>query len=441
MSTSPHGRLVLNRDGSGTSATRSSPGAVPDRAVTPRADSSATTPTPPDTTVPPTTAGHPEWRRTWLDAIRRAGAIWLLFTVLRYFVAALTEYFLQPDHGRMAQGIVGFLKLPFTFDSAYFAEIANNGYFGQRTAPEWRAFFPGYALVMRGTSYLLTLDVSWGRLMVAGAFISAVCSLIATVVIYRMADSLGGARAGICAALLLMLWPSATFLTAAYSESLYLALATGAWWNALKGRWWISGMLCAYASFTRINGVFLAISLLVLLLVRVRRREEPFRVHKLVAVGVGMTGAAAYLLYLWAMTGDPQAWQHAQFKGWGRETVWPWTSLHNTLESLGGADWYQGSQFVLDMGAVLLCILAAAYLGYRRCWAEMTLILLTIGVLVTSSTYLSITRNTLTLFPLFVFGGALLARRREWFTAMLLTLSGMWMVATTAVFTLTKWVG
>ena len=54
---------------------------------------------------------------------------------------------------------------------------------------------------------------------------------------------------------------------------------------------------------------------------------------------------------------------------------------------------------------------------------------------------MSIMRNTLTIFPIFVIGGGILARRREWFTAMVLTLSGVWMVGTTVLFTLTKWAG
>lgn len=380
--------------------------------------------------------------RAWLTAFRIAGPIWLLFTALRYLVAAVTEYFLQPDHGRLSQGLVGWLKLPFTFDSAYFAEIANNGYFGERTAQEWQAFFPGYALAMRGTSLLFTADVSWGRLMVAGAFVSAVCSLIATVVVFRLAESYGALRAGTCAALLLMLWPTATFLTAAYSESLYLALATSAWWNALKGRWWVAGLLCAGASLTRINGVFLAVALLVLLVVRVARRQEKFRFHKVIAVALGMSGAAAYLIYLWVMTGDPRAWQAAQLKGWGRSMVWPWTSLTNTVEAMKGIDdLTPQAQWGIDIGAVTLCLLAAAYMVYRRYWPELTLTLITVGVLASGFNYMSIMRNTLTIFPLFVLGGGILARRREWFTAMVLTLSGVWMIGTTALYTLTKWAG
>lgn len=395
---------------------------------------------PPDVTVPPTSA--PSARSQWWVATRIAGAIWLIFTAVRYLIATATEYLFQPDHGRLAQGIVGVLKLPFTFDSGYFAAIARYGYFGEVGAPEWQAFFPGYPVLMRAASAAATFQVTDGRLMVAGAFISAVCSLIATVVVFRLAESAGALRAGVCAALLLMLWPAATFLTAAYSESLYLALAVGAWWNALKGRWWIAGLLCAYASFTRINGVFLAAALLVLLLVRVARKQERFRFHQLIAVGVGFTGAAAYLIYLWVMTGNPRAWQAAQLKGWGRETVWPWTSLKNTVDALIGIDDpLRQAQWAIDIVAVTFCLIAAVYMIYRRYWPELTLLLLTVGVLASSFNYMSIMRNTLTIFPLFIIGGGILARRREWFTAMVLTLSGVWMVGTTVLFTLTKWAG
>lgn len=379
---------------------------------------------------------------SWGPALRLGGLIWLIFTALRYVVAAIVEYQFQTGHGRLRFGLTGVLSLPFTFDSGYFAEIAGNGYFGERTSSTWRAFFPGYPLAMRATSLALTFDVSWGRLVVAGALISAVCSLVATVMVFRLAQDLAGIRAGVCAALLLMVWPAATFLSAAYSESLYLAFALGAWWNALRGRWWVAGLLCAGASLTRINGVFLAVALLVLLLVRVARRQETFRVHKVVAVGVGALGAVAYLGYLWVRTGDPLAWQHAQTEGWGRTTVAPWTSLVNTVEAIGSvSDPFQRSQFIIDVAAVGLCLLAAGYMIYRRYWAELTLTLITVLVLASNASYLSIMRNTLTIFPLFVIGGAILARRREWVTSMVLTLSGVWMVATTALFTLTQWVG
>jgi len=193
---------------------------------------------------------------------------------------------------------------------------------------------------------------------------------------------------------------------------------------------------------TRVNGVFLAVALLVLLLVRCARRQETFRFHKLLAVGVGFLGAAGYLGYLWLKTGDIQAWQHAQTLGWGRETVAPWTSLTNTITAFQTvADPFQRAQWAIDIAAVTLCLFAAGYMAYHRYWAELTLTIITVLVLASNASYLSIMRNTLTIFPLFVIGGVILARRREWITSMVLTLSGVWMIGTTALFTLTKWVG
>lgn len=396
-------------------------------------------PTNPAESVPATS------RQQWWHAARLAAPIWAALTTVRYLVAALTEYVVQPDHGRIAQGLVGLAKLPSNWDASYFAAIARYGYFDEVHPPAiWQAFFPGYPMAMRAVSGALTFEVSEGRLQVAGAFISAVCSMIAAIVIFRLAENLGDARAGTCAVLMLMLmlWPSATFLTAAYSESLYLALAVGAWWNGQRGRWWWAGLLCAGASFTRINGLFLVAGLLVMLIVRIARRQEPFRVHKVLAVGLGSAGTAVYLGYLWVVTGDPRAWQNAQREGWARETIWPWDALDNTLQAIRGIDDpLRQAQWIIDIGTAVFCLVAAGYMAYRRFWPELTVTMITVGVLVSSTNYLSIMRNTLTIFPLFVLGGGILARRPEWLTATLLTLSGVWMVATTALFTISKWVG
>lgn len=396
-----------------------------------------------DSDVPEHVPPDQSERRQWWHAVRLAGPIWAALTTLRYLVAAGTEYFVQPDHGRLAQGIVGLAKLPSNWDAAYFAAIARYGYFGEVHPPAiWQAFFPGYPVAMRTVSAALTFQVSEGRLQVAGALISAVCSLIAAVVVFRLAENLGDTRAGTCAVLMLMLWPSAAFLSAAYSESLYLALAVGAWWNAQRGRWWWAGLLCVGASLTRVNGVFLVAGLLVMLIVRIVRRQEPFRIHKFVAVGLGAAGTGAYLGFLWITTGDPGAWQNAQRVGWARENIWPWDALDNTLQAIRGIeDPLRQAQWIIDIGTAAFCLLAAGYMAYRRLWPELTLTVITVGVLVSSTNYLSIMRNTLTIFPLFVIGGGVLARRAEWFTAMVLTMSGVWMIATTALFTASKWVG
>jgi hypothetical protein len=298
-------------------------------------------------------------------------------------------------------------------------------------------------LAMRWLAGALTFSAPTdGRLVITGMLINQVCSLFATVVIYRLAELHGGRRAGVFAALLLMTWPTAIFLNAVYSESLYLALAVGAWWSALRGRWWWAGLLCAGASFTRVNGLFLVAALLVMLLVKVHRCQERFSIWKVVALGLGVSGTAAYLLYLWVQTGDMLAWQHAQDEGWARRTVWPWTALTNTIDAIRGIDdFFRRAQWLIDMAMTVLGLLAAVYMAVRRFWPELTLTIITFAALLSSTNHLSIARSMLTIFPIFVLGGGILARRPEWVSTLVLTLSGVWMVATTVLFTMTLWVG
>jgi hypothetical protein len=280
------------------------------------------------------------------------------------------------------------------------------------------------------------------RLTVAGLAISLLCSLVATVLIYRITELRFGPRAAICAGVMLMAWPAAAFLSSVYSESLYLALALAAWWFGMRSQWLLAGLLCLGASLTRVNGIFLMIALFVMLGVSVRLHRERFRLWKIGAIALGGTGTLGYLAYLWANTGDLFAWQHAQDVGWARRAVAPWTAFTNTIDAIEGVDSApRRFQWVADIVTVAFGLAASVYLAVKRYLPELTLTVLTFAVLVSSTNYLSILRSTLTIFPLFIVGGALLARQREWVTSALLTLSAVWMVGTTVLFTLSIWAG
>jgi hypothetical protein len=380
----------------------------------------------------------------WREAIRHAGLIWLAFIIVRWVVLIASEYS-RTGHGTLTAGVAGLLEISWNFDASYFLSIAQAGYFTEGGLFMAHAFFPGYPLALRAASGLLTFSPPTQQsLMVAGHLLTAGCALIATILVYRLAEEQFGPRAAALAAALLMAWPTAAFLTVPYSEATYLALAVGAWWCAGRGRWWSAGLLCCAASLTRFNGLFLLVALLVFLVVRISRGEERFAWYKAFAVAIGSLGVLGYFWYLWRHTGDLFAWSHAQWAGWGRATVWPWTSLSNTLQmifTLGPDEDWRRLQLIIDIGFVVLGLFAVVYLARRRLWPEMTLTLLTFLSLMSSTYYLSIARNTLTVFPLFVVGGAILARRRGWVPVAVLVASATWMLATTALFNVDRWVG
>jgi hypothetical protein len=382
-------------------------------------------------------------RLAWRPTLVRAALIWGSFTTLRWVVAIAVEFTLKPDRGRLHDGFYGLLTLTSAWDTGYYVDISQNGYFGSSQRAEWRAFFPGMPLAMRLVTQLTTWQPgTYFRLDMAGLAISLLCSLIATVLIYRITEVRFGSRAAVCGAVMLMASPAAVFLSAVYSESMYLALAVAAWWFGMRRQWLFAGLFCAAASLTRVNGVFLMVALFVMLGVSLRQHEERFRLWKLGAIALGGTGALGYLAYLWANTGDLLAWQHAQDAGWARRTVPPWTAFTNTIDAIVGVDSApRRFQWAADIATVGFGIAASIYFAVKRYLPELTLTVLTFAVLVSSTNYMSILRSTLTIFPLFIVGGAILARQREWVTSGLLTLSAVWMVGTTVLFTLNIWAG
>jgi hypothetical protein len=380
----------------------------------------------------------------WRDALRTGGVIWLIFTALRCITAVVTEFVSEPDHGRLHGDARGWLLLFYNWDSDFYANIAVDGYFaGDRHPNVWPAFFPGLPLAMRGLAWVANAgDVTKFAASAAGVLLAQVFSFAATVLIYRLTGARFTRRAAVWSAVLLMTWPTAVFLNAAYTESLFLALAVGAWYGAWRGRWWLAGLLCAGASLTRLNGVLLAGALLVFLVVEMARRRTPVRVLNFLAVGVGVLGTAAYFYYLRLNTGNWMTWPNALEDGWHRHSASLVQGFVGTRDRiLVQTDPFQRAQSVVDLVTVAFLTLLIAYLAWRRFWPELAFTAATLYTVAASPEYISVLRYTLTLFPLFVVGGLVLSRRREWVSAMIVTLSGVWMLVSTVLFTLDKWIG
>jgi len=381
--------------------------------------------------------------RPWRATVVLAGSIWLGFTLLRWVALATTE-FAQPDHGQLADGVAGWANLPNHYDASWLIGIAESGY-DTDGAPMNRAFFPGYPLLIRGLALLLGLgSLNHAAVLAAALLLTSISCLVATTLVLRIAEDQWGRRAGPFAATLLMAWPTATFLTALYSEPVYLAFASASWWAGCRRRWWLAGGLCAAASLIRINGLFLLAALLVMFVVSRRRDAQPFAPWPLVGLGVGSLGTVAYAVYLWWATGEWSGWFGAQAVGWGRHLAWPWTSLGTTVDRAFGAQGLapeEVAQHVVDIVTVIAAIGLLVYLARRRLWPELTLTFVTLSVLVTSTYYLSVARNTLTILPVFVVGGWLLSWARPTTAYAILGVSTMWMVGTTVLFRIPLWAG
>ena len=136
--------------------------------------------------------------------------------------------------------------------------------------------------------------------MLAGVLVSLLAAAGAFVLLERIAEERLGGDGARRAVLYLAFFPTALFLQAVYSESLFLFLCLGAFALAERGRFASAGVVVGLAVLTRPTGIALVPPLILL----ARRRSWQ--------LASALPVMAVYPLLLWRKIGDPWAFAHAE---------------------------------------------------------------------------------------------------------------------------------
>jgi Dolichyl-phosphate-mannose-protein mannosyltransferase len=193
-------------------------------------------------------------------------------------------------------------------DSVYLLGIASSGYQAQPVQQAFRdwAFFPLYPIATWAMSFLTVGNVALAGILVANlAFVGALA------VLYRLAfPHLGHDRAVLSLAFATFA-PGAVAFAMAYTDSLFLLLAAASVLAAEHQRWSWMAALYALATLTRLQGIFLAIPLGILIV----QASPSWRTPKLGWLLAGPVAFASFATYLGARFGQPlgmftaqQAW-------------------------------------------------------------------------------------------------------------------------------------
>lgn len=228
------------------------------------------------------------WRALWLSRL----IVWTT-GVVAFAIAGFgpVRHVFDPPGVTRGFGWLGdALAAPVArWDAAWYLAIAHWGYrpaLGAFSAPR-DAFFPLYPLGLRAIAELGAPPILAGVLLSLGALALALYWLhrLTTLEATRLrVDSRAGRPAHLTApeiarlaVLTCALAPMGVFLSAVYSESLYLALSVGAFLFARRGRWGHAAALAALAGATRSTGVLLVLPLAVLYLYGPREDRAPDR--------------------------------------------------------------------------------------------------------------------------------------------------------------------
>lgn len=137
------------------------------------------------------------------------------------------------------------------WDSVWYLTIAHAGYSTRASS----AFFPLYPLLIRGGATL------FGSALLVGTLISIAATGVALHLLYRLARlDLAPAQAR-ATVMLVAFFPAALFLSAVYTEALFLMLSVGAIYAARTERWAWAGVLGGLAAATRSGGILLLVAL------------------------------------------------------------------------------------------------------------------------------------------------------------------------------------
>jgi hypothetical protein len=318
------------------------------------------------------TAIRDSWRALWSSRL----LIWAVgaATLLTYGFGPVRHAFNPPGLTRGFGRLGDLLAAPAArWDSSWYLVIAHYGYrpdLGAFTSSR-DAFFPLYPLGLRGLGWLGL------PLIVGGVLISLLALALALYGIHRLTtleltaradrgsdvSRPGPAepRAGEVARLAVMVTafaPMAFFLSAVYSEALYLALSVGLFYAARRGRFALVGVLAACAGATRSTGIVLLLPALILYLYgprEDRRPDRPFarglapryRVRRDVLwLALAPVGLLLYMTYLGLAGGDALAPFHAQ-DVWGRHFAGPYLGVWDGIQAA-----FEGARQLLSMQQV-----------------------------------------------------------------------------------------
>ena len=203
------------------------------------------------------------------------------------------------------------LDVASRWDADPYLGIARDGY--RADAPSHVEYFPLYPFLMRMGGAPFGSDDAY---LAAGLVISNLALFAALVYLVRLVMLDHDEKTATRAAVYLLVFPTAVFLSVVYAESLFLLLAVAATYHARRREWLLAGALAALAALTRPFGAVVAVPLAMEAL----RRPVAFR--GLASTLLAPAAFFAWLAVLWLITGDPRALLTAQAQ-WGRHFSLP----------------------------------------------------------------------------------------------------------------------
>ena len=286
-----------------------------------------------------------------------------------------------------------------SWDGWFLLGIVRDGYHAAAVTGTYHdyAFLPLYPALVR------ILSAPWPAFAgLVAVIVSNVAFLISLGLMVSLGEKVVGRGRARIGALYLAVFPFAAVFSMAYTESLFLMLALGAFLAVERHRRALAGILFGLACLTRLQGAVMLVPLGLILLSRDGWRPRLSQAW----LALGPLASGAFLLFVASLTGRTSGYLDAQV-GWGRTGV-------GTAAATGGsiADMFSPYQasLLLTLGVAVFLLV---YVRHDRIPLAYALLpVLTLGLAFSSGLLEAIGRITMLAFP---YAWLLAGRRSGWF--------------------------
>lgn len=236
--------------------------------------------------------------------------LFIIWRSLLFFLAYLGPSIIKEWGNRFpyaAEQLIS-TKLPYwiwswgNFDGVHYLTIAKSFYSAYYT----QTFFPLYPLIVRFIAKLLLFD----NYLIAALLFSNISFLICLFIFRKLLHLDKYDRGTIWIIIFLLLFPTSFYFGSIYTESFFLVLIFASFYFARTQRWFLSGLLGAFASGTRLFGIFLFFSLLIEYFIQYKDKKKDLK--PIFFISMIPLGLLFYMLYLGVKFQDPLLFWHAQ---------------------------------------------------------------------------------------------------------------------------------
>jgi hypothetical protein len=313
------------------------------------------------------------------------------------------------------------------WDGPHYIDLAKNWYQASGEEALWIVFYPLYPLLIKITEFF-TNDFYFSAILVSTLF-----SFTASILLYELALLDFDKKVALRAVWFLNIFPTAFFLQASYTESLFLTFSLLSIYLYRRGSTF-AGISGLFASFTRINGLtlipyFFAESL-----------SEKINIKVLVSLSLisilTTVGFSLYLIINQTIFGDFFYFKKPLAENWYKSFQLPWVSIKGAVSF---AQNQTGDYFFLFWGELVAIIFALIFTVYTFIKIRFSygVYMLTNLILFTSTSFIMSTpRYILILFPIYF---ALAKIRNKYITIMISLIFLSLLIKLSSFYTQGKW--